>query len=78
MFFHVFLVLKRLTSIPDFVDAFPKKVDGITDLVDSNINIFSFYISFNKIGGIRKNIQVNLMLFRSFALSFHKIGGARE
>ena len=36
---NVFLVLKRLTSIPDFVDAFPKKVDGITDLVDSNIYI---------------------------------------
>ena len=75
--FHIFLVLNMLTSIPDFVDAFPKKVDGFTDLVDSKKMFLPLYIS-QKIGCIRKNIQVNLMLFHSFALSFHKIGGARE
>ena len=37
-----------------------------------------FILSFYKIGCIRENIQVNLMLFRSFALSFHKIGCIRK
>ena len=31
-------------DIPDFIDVFPKKVDGITDLVDSKICFLPLYI----------------------------------
>ena len=37
-----------------------------------------YRVFIHKIGCIRKNIQVNLMFFRSFALSLHKIGCIRE